>query len=172
MAIQVAFLRAINVGRRRVSMDKLRAPFEDLGLEDVSTFIASGNVVFSWSSKAAELESDIEAALRNALGFEVVTFIRPLARVIRIAADDILDDMELAHVGFLKTSPAAGVRSKAERLSTEVDTIALQGREIFWLPRAGMGRSSISGAALEKALGQPTTMRSVKMLRRLVAKLS
>ena len=42
----IAFLRAVNVGGRLVKMDALRSAFEALDLADVSTFIASGNVLF------------------------------------------------------------------------------------------------------------------------------
>ena len=42
----VAFLRAINVGGHNVKMDRLRELFEALGLSNVETFIASGNVIF------------------------------------------------------------------------------------------------------------------------------
>ena len=46
MSQYIAFLRGINVGGHRVKMDRLRAIFIELGLQDVSTFIASGNVLF------------------------------------------------------------------------------------------------------------------------------
>ena len=47
----VAFLRAINVGGHVVTMDQLRAAFQELGFDDVETFIASGNVIFSSPAK-------------------------------------------------------------------------------------------------------------------------
>ena len=56
----VAFLRAVNVGGRRVSMDRLRAAFQELGFEGVSTYIASGNVVFEAIGRASDLERAIE----------------------------------------------------------------------------------------------------------------
>ena len=43
MTRYIAFLRAINVGGHTVKMDQLRALFEELGLSNVETFIASGN---------------------------------------------------------------------------------------------------------------------------------
>jgi len=46
MTRYVAFLRGINLGKRRVKMEQLRRHFEGFGLENVATFIASGNVVF------------------------------------------------------------------------------------------------------------------------------
>ena len=47
----IAFLRAINVGGHNVTMEKLRKQFEALGCEEVETFIASGNVIFTSPSK-------------------------------------------------------------------------------------------------------------------------
>ncbi|MBK8836052.1 MAG: DUF1697 domain-containing protein [Anaerolineae bacterium] len=67
-----AFLRAINVGGRNVTMAVLRNAFTSLGLQDVETFIASGNVIFaSKSDDCAALESTIEAGLQKTLGYEV-----------------------------------------------------------------------------------------------------
>ena len=82
----VAFLRAINVGGHTVTMAKLRVLFESLGLEDVETFIASGNVVFSSPAKnLAALENRIEDHLAASLGYEVKTFIRSDAEVAAVA---------------------------------------------------------------------------------------
>lgn len=74
----IAFLRAINVGRgRTVKMRSLRQVFESLGLSKVTTFIASGNVVFETRTKKTKmLERKIEGALKDALGYEVHTFVR------------------------------------------------------------------------------------------------
>jgi uncharacterized protein (DUF1697 family) len=43
----IAFLRGINLGKRRLPMSQLKALFEELGFDDVETFIAGGNIVFS-----------------------------------------------------------------------------------------------------------------------------
>jgi uncharacterized protein (DUF1697 family) len=175
MTIHVAFLRAINVGNRRVSMDRLRQPFEDLGLEAVSTFIASGNVVFRSTEKAPTLEAEIEAALGPALGFEVATFVRPASRLAAIVKEVPFPEAGSdapVHIGFLKKAAAASARRALEGISNETDTLRTRGQEVFWLARNGMGRATVTGAALEKALGQQTTLRSLKMLRRLGAKLA
>lgn len=172
MALQVAFLRAINVGSRRVSMDRLRAPFGDLGFEDVTTFIASGNVIFRSGRKPAEVEADVEAALREALGFEVVSFVRAAPAVARIVRANPFDGSgDSVHVGFLKKATTARVRQALDALGNDTDAVTAQGKEVYWQAGAGMGRATISGALLEKTLGQPTTFRSLKMLKRLEAKL-
>jgi uncharacterized protein (DUF1697 family) len=83
----IAFLRAINVGRgRTVKMRSLRQVFESLGLSKVATFIASGNVVFETRTKKTKiLERKIEGALKEALGYEVRTFVRGETELAKIA---------------------------------------------------------------------------------------
>ena len=74
----IAFLRAINVGGgRTVNMQSLCQVFESLGFSRVTTFIASGNVVFETRTKKTRaFERKIERALKAALGYEVRTFVR------------------------------------------------------------------------------------------------
>jgi uncharacterized protein (DUF1697 family) len=68
----IAFLRGINLGTRRLPMSRLRDLFEKLGFDDVKTFIASGNVVFSSKVKdASQLELRIAKHLEASLGYSV-----------------------------------------------------------------------------------------------------
>src|SRR5688572_23562558 len=85
----VAFLRAINVGKRMVKMASIKNIFEKAGFDDVATFIASGNVFFTSPKKdAAKLEISIERALEAALGFPVLTFVRTPSEIAAIATRD------------------------------------------------------------------------------------
>jgi len=82
----IAFLRAINVGGHTVTMEKLRREFEGLGLKDVETFIASGNVIFTArQADTVALEKKIEARLHKALGYEVATFVRSCEEVAAVS---------------------------------------------------------------------------------------
>lgn len=171
MAVQVAFLRAINVGKRRVSMEKLKGAVEELGFDDVSTFIASGNVIFRAPGRAADLEKRLEGALTDSLGFEVVTFVRSTSIIRRIVKDPPFRTRADIHVGFLKKTASAGAKSSLKAISNDVDRVTAVGKEVYWHARQGMGGATVSGALLEKKLGQPTTLRSLKMLDRLAAKL-
>jgi uncharacterized protein (DUF1697 family) len=63
----LVLLRGINVGgRNKVSMAGLRQLLEDLGYSDVSTYIASGNVMLRSDRPAAEIKERIEEALPRA----------------------------------------------------------------------------------------------------------
>lgn len=60
----VALLRGINVGgKNKVPMTKLKACFEELGCENVQTYIASGNVIFKSNKSAAKLTEEIQETL-------------------------------------------------------------------------------------------------------------
>ncbi|CAN5691485.1 DUF1697 domain-containing protein [soil metagenome] len=73
----VALLRGINVGGRNlVAMTDLRAALEAHGLDKVSTYIQSGNVLFETDAPAKSLEADIEATLEKAFGVPLLVVVR------------------------------------------------------------------------------------------------
>jgi uncharacterized protein (DUF1697 family) len=60
----VALLRGINVGgKNKVPMAELKACFEELGCENVQTYIASGNVIFKSNKSSVELTEEIQQTL-------------------------------------------------------------------------------------------------------------
>jgi uncharacterized protein (DUF1697 family) len=173
----VAFLRAINVGGHTVKMERLRALFEELGFEDVETFIASGNVVFQCpSTDAADLERRIEAHLKAALGYAVATFLRTPREIGAAAAHqpfespDPLAEGHALSVGFTRSAPGAEAREKVLALQTGTDEFAVHGREVYWLCRGRVSESKVTGARIEKALGLPATVRNVTTVRKLALK--
>lgn len=168
-----AFLRAINVGGRTVKMERLAAIFHDLDFDGVETFIASGNVVFGSKTKdEAKLVRRIEAALEAALGFRSDAFLRTREELAAIASTKPFGASPdgTVYVGFMATEPSHAAAQAVGRLSNDVDLLAVVGREVWWLARQGMGRATVSGAKLEKALGMPTTLRNLNTIDRLLAK--
>ena len=168
-----AFLRAINVGGHTVTMQRLREPFEELGLQNVETFIASGNVIFDTTVRsAAPLEKKIAAALGRALGYEVATFLRTIPAVTDIAGRASSREAEgvTVYVGFLESVPSAVARRSLASLGTALDELVIEDRELYWLRRGLFSESKLSGAMLEKALGMPTTLRNANTIRRIAAK--
>ncbi len=173
----VAFLRAINVGGHTVTMAALRGHFEALGCADVETVIASGNVLFEASSKTpAALERRIAAHLEARLGYAVATFLRTPAELAAVAAHAPFSRSELGapghglYIGFLGARPDAAARRRVLGLSSSVDVFQLEGRELYWLRRGRFSDSRMSGNALERALGQPATLRNATTVRRIAAR--
>jgi uncharacterized protein (DUF1697 family) len=168
MTRYAAFLRAINVGGRTAKKDDLRRAFESLGLENVETFIASGNVIFETGSKAG-LEQRIETALRDALGYEVATFVRTLAEVSKIGEQSPFgeDEGRTLSVGFTsgKPSPAA-----LDSLNSAEHLFHIAGREVYWLSRVPMSESKVTNGTIEKKLGMPVTFRNRTTVQKIAEK--
>lgn len=178
MARYVAFLRGLNVGGHTVTMKRLKELFEGVdGIEEVSTFIASGNVLFRAEERAAaRLERTLEAALEAGLGYEVATFLRTEEEVAAVAAHAPFARMaregDRIHVMFLMAEPDAATRERLEALSCDEDLIDVHGREVHWLRRGNMMDSTIDEKAWRAALGKaPTTVRNTNTVQRIAAKL-
>lgn len=177
MELQIAFLRGMNLGGRRIKNDDLRAEFEALGFADVATFRASGNVVFRpvERSGAAALTATIESGLAEALGFEVPVFLRTAAEVAAIAASQPFDAKRVEasngklQVSLLSRKPTAAARGKALALATDEDLLAIEGRELYWLPSGGLLESSLDLKAIEAALG-PDTRRTMGTIEQIAAR--
>jgi uncharacterized protein (DUF1697 family) len=172
MTRYVAFLRAINVGGHVVKMDQLRVLCESIPLANVSTFIASGNVLFESKRPAATVEGAIEKKLKSTLGYEVVTMVRSVSELAAVRAHVAAQNLEPGngvrlYVGFLKTAPSSEAARAVAALSNDVDTLAIHGRELYWSCTTSFGESTVGAMRLDKLVRIPITVRNFNTVRRL-----
>jgi uncharacterized protein (DUF1697 family) len=174
MTTRVAFLRAVNVGRRTVRMARLAELVQGLGHEGVWTHINSGNVVFDATGSRAALERALEGALEADLGFEVTTFVRTAAELrralevepFRVAAGDTY------FITFLKDAPSAAGAKALEAMSNAMDTLVVQGRDVHWRMHGKSTETTITSKMWAGIVGDKrSTSRNTTMLRKLVAKI-
>jgi uncharacterized protein (DUF1697 family) len=163
-----ALLRGVNVsGRNRVDMLTLRARLGEAGYRDVTTYIQSGNVVFSTAARAeAELVRALEAELRGAFGLEITVLIRTGPQLRRVATQnpwlEQRGDPSALHVTFLAAPPPrAQVRALAARAAGPDDAVVV-GREVYLRCPNGYGKTKLNNAHLERVLGVPATTRNWK----------
>ncbi|HXQ88752.1 MAG TPA: DUF1697 domain-containing protein [Solirubrobacterales bacterium] len=174
----VAFLRGMNLGNRRIKNEELRRHFEAMGLEEVATFRASGNVIFSAPKREAEarLAGRVEAELDERLGYDVPVFLRSAAELAAVAAREPFAAKAVAkskgklQVSFLKRKPTAAARKKALALATYEDLLAIEGRELYWLPSGGISESDLDLKAIDAALGAGT-LRTMGTIEQIAARL-
>ena len=171
-----AFLRGMNLGKRRIKNDELRAAFVALGFQEVSTFRASGNVAFEVEAQqSSELKRRIEAGLAAALGYEVPTFLREAGELRAIAAHQPFSPALLSasggklQVGMLAEGPGVAAREAVLALASETDRLALGARELYWLPSGGISESDLDLVAVDRLLGL-TTMRTKGTIEQMAAR--
>jgi uncharacterized protein (DUF1697 family) len=173
----VAFLRGMNLGNRRIKSPELKKHFEAMGLEDVATFRASGNVIFADPSgdSEAKLGKRVEKELDERLGYDVAVFLRSFAEVTTIAAEEPFKPAAIEkskgkpQVNLLARKPTAAAKKKALALAGPDDEVAFSGREMHWLPSTGLSETEVDLKALDKALGKGT-MRTLGTIEQIAAK--
>ncbi len=165
----VAFLRAINLPGRNVKMDRLRSTFVSLGLDNVDTFIASGNVIFD--SDGEDLTGEIEAALEANVGFPIVVYLRTADEVIAVADSHPFGDADgEMEVSFLPAEPDPEEVGELIGTATGSDRLAVVSREVYWLHSGPRAESDHREATVVKILGMPTTQRSARTVQRIADK--
>jgi uncharacterized protein (DUF1697 family) len=167
MARYAAFLRAINIGGRRITGPELCKPFTEMGFQNAVSFRASGNVVFDAPRKPSI--SRLESGLEEALGYEVVVFLRTATELQALAETRPFEADAKFHVMFLKRLPSPAIRSDLLELGTDDDRLAFGERELFWRPRGRMLESELDLKAVGKLIGS-NTMRTNGTVEQIAAK--
>ena len=151
----VALLRGINVGGRTlINMADLKACIENLGLDDVSTYIASGNVLFESSARdAAKLETNIERAIeqRFRLPVKVVVLDRAAyVRIVKAIPKSWVDDANLrANVAFVRRGTDAKQIVRELRPDASVEQVKAINGAILWATR----RDALNRSVMRKLIG-------------------
>ncbi|WP_312305910.1 DUF1697 domain-containing protein [Chryseobacterium sp.] len=71
-----AFLRGVNVKGTNMKMADVCQVFKDAGMTEVSSVLASGNIVFSSDKNAEDLKVLLEKAMSEHFSYEAFLFIR------------------------------------------------------------------------------------------------
>jgi uncharacterized protein (DUF1697 family) len=162
----LALLRGINVGRaNRIPMSDLRALFEDLGHEDVRTYLQSGNVVFKGRSSAPKrLAAEIEDAISKAFDFKISVIFRTDRELKRVAAENpfALEGAKpsLLHVMFLAERAASKAIKTLDYDRSPPDEFEVKGGEVYLRFPKGSGRSKLTVDYFEKKLETQATARN------------
>jgi uncharacterized protein (DUF1697 family) len=165
----VALLRGINLGKRRVTNARLAELFELAGCEEVSTFQAAGNVLFRTGPPVAV----IRATLEEGLGYVVPVYLRTAAEMARVATAPPFPDVHLDKpASLLVTFFDEKVPKAVEAASNDVDVLRADGRELYWLARNGVAKSTLNWRPVEQQLSDPGTNRNINTVRALAAKLA
>ncbi len=168
-----ALLRAVNLGSHgKLSMPALETALGELGLEDVATYIQSGNVVFRSDRPEKTLADEITRCIAETFGLETTVILRSAGELRRVAArNPFVGDEEQPsrlHVLFLDAEPAAAAVAKLDPDRSPPDRFGVDRREVYLHYPSGMGRSKLSPGYLERVLGVRGTARNWNTVLKLV----
>jgi uncharacterized protein (DUF1697 family) len=168
----VAFLRAINVGGNAIiKMTDLKRMFESAGLENVQTYIQSGNVIFETGEDIDAVKKRIERQLEGAAGYKIHFFVRTMRELQSIVSKSPFTAKanEMVYVAFLDQKPDPKSQQALLDLKNEADDFAVKGREAYHL-RRDREKSALAKTSIEKILKSPATLRNMTTLAKMVDK--
>jgi uncharacterized protein (DUF1697 family) len=161
-----ALLRSVNVaGHGRIAMQELRASFESLGYGDVTTYIQTGNVLFTTGSKSeAKIAAAIEERLAEDFGDSPAVILRSVPELLRVGAASPYAragaDPARHHVTFLAATPAKKTLAALDLPPSRHDELVVDGREVYVHTPDGYTETKYTGSFLERRLGMLSTTRN------------
>jgi uncharacterized protein (DUF1697 family) len=170
----ISLLRGINVGgKKSIKMDRLQESFEELGLENVRTYVQSGNVIFMVPKISAEaLSQRIREKILADFGVSVSVLLlssEELNNTIKnnpFLMEKGIDPSKL-HVTFLSEIPKKSAIKELEAKSTEPDEFRYSENRIYLYCPNGYGRTKLSNNTIEKILSVTATTRNWKTVNEL-----
>jgi uncharacterized protein (DUF1697 family) len=173
----VALLRGVNVGRNILRMDRLRALCLELGLQNVRTYVQSGNIVFAAKGSAAQWSTRLEQKLVGECRLPVSVIVRTAGEMARIVAGNPFAseqgiDTKRLHVTFLDGVPTAAAVKALDALPAGHDRFWHVGRDVYLHCPGGYGTTKLSNNAFEKALSCRATSRNWNTVTTLAAMLA
>ena len=163
MATYLAFLRAINLGAKRVfPKDDIRRVVESVGFEKVATHINTGNVRFESRMRSRQrIERTLEAAFAANRGFEVPTIVFSTAEFREVARqtrelDDANPGLARHYVYLLKDEFTEAQIAAIEGRADERGRMVVRGRAAHALLQPGYQDGAVDPLGAASLLGVAT----------------
>ena len=167
MTVYVAMLRGVNVGGNSLRMDWLRQACENLGWQNVRTYVQSGNIVFSSRGSALKLAQMLKETIDVQTRLPVTVVLRSAADMKKVVVDNPFlkqkgIDASKLHVTFLGKAPIKPALDRLDALAGTRDQYRLNGSELYLNCPVNYGETKLSNGAIEKVLGVGATTRNWK----------
>jgi uncharacterized protein (DUF1697 family) len=172
----IALLRAVNVaGHQPVAMADLRRFLSDLGYDNPRSFLQSGNLVFDApGGQSSRLEARLEQEAARRLGLRTAFFVRTAAEWRAIVArnpfvEEVGSGPARVALMLAKRRPEPSRLAALQAAIRGREVVAGGARHLYAVYPDGFGRSRLTLAVIEKAIGSPSTARNWNTVLRLAA---
>lgn len=170
MQTYIALLRGINVGgHKKLKMADLKLLFEDLGFQNVTTYIQSGNVVFSAKEKDGLAET-ISKEIENRFGWEVPVLVKTADTIAHILKDCPFEEAKRAEAYFmlLASQPETELMAAVREISYPNEEFVLTSECVYIYFGNGYGNAKLNNNFFEKKLKVAATTRNYRTLTKLI----
>lgn len=173
---KVAFLRGINVGKSaRIAMADLRSCTEAAGCSDVTTVLATGNVVFTDPRAAGELRAVLESAYSARFGYRAVVQVLTRDAVEAAVAAYPFDSLDEHHDYVVFSDDPEVTEAVVEAMDAAIDPdgtecVAAGSGCAYWrVPKGATLSSAAAKTPANRTFERHLTSRNLRTLRRVLA---
>ncbi len=175
MITYVSMIRGINVGGKKIKMDKLKELYRSLDFKDIKTYIQSGNVIFeSTESDPIKLSHKIEKKISEIFGFDVKVLIRTKNEMMNVINGNPfkIEDLNHIYVTFLSAVPSEKLINDLDDIidkdiANKSDKYNIIEKEIYLFLPNGYGKTRLNNNFFEKKLEISATTRNWRTVNRL-----
>ena len=169
----VALLRGINLGsKNKLPMKELAEFFAEAGCGNVVTYVQSGNIVFSATTRlAAQLPELIITEIGNHFGHRPPIILRTAKQLADVISNNpflqVGASEETLHVLFLADSPGAREIANLDPNRSPPDTFTVSGQEIYLRLPNGVAKSKLTNDYFDGMLRTISTGRNWRTVKKL-----
>lgn len=171
----IALLRGINVsGQKKIKMADLRSHLQELAIENIETYIQSGNILFeSAETASALLALAIKNKIKEKYTFDVPTLVLPALNISAILNDCPFSpatgqETDRIYFTLLADEPTAERIAKLTEIDYSPEQYVLKGKTIYFYSPNSYGRAKMNNNFFESQLEVQATTRNWKTMHKLV----
>lgn len=166
-----AFLRGVNVsGKRIIRMDLLVKEMAAIGLDDVNTFIQSGNIIFNSKLKnKIELEAKIEMQIKISFGIDTKCFVRSYEEIAKCISGHPFTNPENengSYIAFMQCAAVTAGELNTKFDQTDEDKIYFTTAETY-IQTDKFSKTKFNNSFIERNIKSPATTRKISTIRKI-----
>lgn len=173
MNTYIALLRGINVsGQKKIPMADLRELLTKSGLQNVQTYIQSGNVIFESSENHIQkLEEKIHVLIKTHFGFEVPILIKTSKQLLEIFdACPFSEEKKInSYFTLLYSTPNEKLVNEISKTSYPNEEFIIIKNCIYFNSALGYGKAKCNNNFFERKLKITATARNYKTMAKLLS---
>ncbi|MFW0788158.1 DUF1697 domain-containing protein [Gordonia sp. CPCC 205333] len=170
MPDRIALIRAVNVGGAKLPMAQLREIASELGATEVSTYIASGNLLYTPPGVSEDFDRALEKAIETRFGYyrEVISRTPAQLREALAAHPFEVANPKFSYVYALTGTPTVKAVNEFESREFPTEVVRVIGDDLHIRYNAGAGQSKLTATVIARILGVQGTGRNLNTVAKLI----
>lgn len=169
----IILLRAVNVsGKNILKMNELKIHLQNIGFQQISTYIQSGNIILSTLLSSHEVLQKVTAEIRSKFGFDVQAFVLTKSQLEQVFLNNPFpDDLPANRVFIASYSGTIDVDllQTLTSISHHPEQFEIKGNTIYYYLPDGAANAKLSNAYFEKKLKISATSRNVSTIKKILS---